>query len=284
MKMDNIIEVKGLEKVFANQTAIASVDFHVKRGEIFGFLGPSGSGKTTTIKILTGQLAPTSGVVSIFGESVDKLKKPEYRKRFGVLTDNSGLYGRLSIKDNLKFYCDLYDVPYSKIDEVLDAVNLKQDQSKRVSTLSKGMTQRVTLARALIHEPELLFLDEPTSSLDPTNSRHIHEGLRALNAKGTTIFLTTHDMNEADSLCDRIAFLNKGEIQLMDTPKRLKRRYTDSTITVELVNEEKIILPVGSEGAQQLFDYMKMDKVLTIHSNEPTLEDVFVRVTGRKLV
>lgn len=279
----NIIEVNGLAKMFSNQTAIKSVDFHVEKGEIFGFLGPSGSGKTTTIKILTGQLLPTSGTVEVFGKSIRDLKNSESRKRFGVLTDNSGLYGRLSIKDNLKLYCDLYDVPHSKIVEVLDIVNLKQDQSKRVSTLSKGMTQRVTLARTLLHEPELLFLDEPTSALDPTNSRHIHDGLRALNAMGTTIFLTTHDMQEADTLCDRIAFLDKGEIQLMDTPKKLKQHYTDSTITVELTNEEKVNLPAGPEGAQQLFHYMKADQVLTIHTNEPTLEDIFVHVTGRKL-
>lgn len=281
--MENIIEVSSLAKFFSNQTAIESVDFHVKKGEIFGFLGPSGSGKTTTIKILTGQLTPTSGTAKVFGESVSQLKKSEYRRRFGVLTDNSGLYGRLSIYDNLKLYCDLYDVTYSKIDEVLDAVNLKQEKSKKVSALSKGMTQRVTLARALLHEPELLFLDEPTSALDPTNSLHIHEGLRALNEKGTTIFLTTHDMYEAETLCDRVAFLNKGKIQLLETPDKLKKSYSDSTITVELTNEEKVILPAGSEGASQLFEYMNTNQVVTIHSNEPTLGDIFVQVTRRKL-
>lgn len=281
--MENIIEVSSLAKVFANQTAIESVDFQVKKGEIFGFLGPSGSGKTTTIKILTGQLTPTSGTAKVFGESVSQLKKSEFRRRFGVLTDNSGLYGRLSIYDNLKLYCDLYDVPYSKIDEVLYAVNLKEEKAKKVSSLSKGMTQRVTLARALIHEPELLFLDEPTSALDPTNSLHIHDGLRALNEKGTTIFLTTHDMHEAETLCDRVAFLNKGKIQLLDTPDKLKKSYSDSTITVELTSEEKVILPAGSEGANQLFEYMNTNQVVTIHSNEPTLGDIFVQVTGRKL-
>ncbi|MCG7343609.1 ABC transporter ATP-binding protein [Sporosarcina sp. ACRSL] len=281
--MENIIEVSSLAKAFANQTAIESVDFHVKKGEIFGFLGPSGSGKTTTIKILTGQLNPTSGIAKVFGESVSQLKKSEYRRRFGVLTDNSGLYGRLSIYDNLKLYCDLYDVSHSKIDEVLDAVNLKQEKSKKVSTLSKGMTQRVMLARTLLHEPELLFLDEPTSALDPTNSLHIHEGLRALNAKGTTIFLTTHDMHEAETLCDRVAFLNKGKIQLLDTPDRLKKSYSDLTITVELTTGEKVVLPAGSEGADQLYQYMNTNQVVTIHSNEPTLGDIFVQVTGRKL-
>lgn len=281
--MNNIIEVSGLAKVFGNEKALESVNFHVERGEIFGFLGPSGSGKTTTIKILTGQLTPTSGKATVFDESVSQMKKSEFRRRFGVLTDNSGLYGRLSIQDNLKLYCELYDVPVSKIDEVLDAVNLREDKSKRVSTLSKGMMQRVTLARALLHEPELLFLDEPTSALDPTNSLHIHEGLRALNAKGTTIFLTTHDMQEAEALCDRIAFLNKGSIQLLDKPDKLKKRYSDSTITVELLNEEKVVLPTGAEGAQQLFDYMNNNQVVTIHSNEPTLGQIFVEVTGRKL-
>ncbi|BAQ09736.1 ABC transporter [Bacillus sp. OxB-1] len=281
--MEHIIEVNGLAKLFANQLAIESVDFQVEKGEIFGFLGPSGSGKTTTIKILTGQLHPTNGEAKVFGVPVGNMKKPEYRKRFGVLTDNSGLYGRLSIYDNLSLYCDLYGVPTARISEVLDIVNLNEDKKKRVSTLSKGMTQRVTLARALLHEPELLFLDEPTSALDPTNTLHIYEGLRALNARGTTIFLTTHDMQEAETLCNRVAFLNKGKIQLLDTPDKLKKRYSDSTITVELTNDQKIILPAGTDGAQPLFDLMKTNQVAAIHSNEPTLGDIFVKVTGRKL-
>ncbi len=281
--MENIIEVKGLVKTFSNQPALEGVDFQVKKGEIFGFLGPSGSGKTTTIKILTGQMNPTDGTAAVFGEPVSKLKNSDYRKRFGVLTDNSGLYERLSILDNLKLYCDLYDVPRSRIEEALSTVNLKKDKNKRVSALSKGMTQRVILARALLHEPELLFLDEPTSALDPTNTFHIYEGLRALNDRGTTIFLTTHDMYEADTLCDRIAFLNKGKIQLLDTPNRLKKQYSDATITVEMSNEQKIIIPAGSEGAQQLYELMKSDQVASIHSNEPTLGDIFIQVTGRKL-
>lgn len=282
--MENIIEVKGLAKIFANQTALESVDFQVKRGEIFGFLGPSGSGKTTTIKILTGQLNPTSGIAKVFGEPVSMLKKPASRNRFGVLTDNSGLYVRLSIYDNLKLYCDLYDVPHKKIEEVLESVNLLDEKAKRVSALSKGMKQRVTLARALLHEPELLFLDEPTSALDPVNTMHIYKGLRALNEKGTTIFLTTHDMQEAETLCNRIAFLNKGKIQLLDTPNNLRKQHSDSTITVELTNDEKIVIPAGDEGAQLLFEYMNRNEVATIHSNEPTLGDIFVKVTGRELL
>lgn len=282
--MENIIEVKSMAKIFANHTAIEGLDFTVKKGEIFGFLGPSGSGKTTTIKILTGQLMPTEGTATVFGGPLSNLKKPQYRQRFGVLTDNSGLYGRLTIYENLKLYCELYDVPLAEIDKVLDTVNLKADQKKKISTLSKGMTQRVLLARALIHSPELLFLDEPTSALDPVNTRHIYKGLRALNDKGTTIFLTTHDMEEADTLCDRVAFLNAGKIQLLDTPSKLKKKYSNSTITVELKNEEIVVLPAGASGAQQLFDFMTSEQIATIHSNEPTLGDIFVQSTGRVLV
>ena len=281
--MENIIEVKGMAKIFANHTAIEGLDFTVKKGEIFGFLGPSGSGKTTTIKILTGQLMPTEGTATVFGGPLSNMKKPEYRQRFGVLTDNSGLYGRLTIYENLKLYCELYDVPLSEIDKVLGTVNLKADQKKKISTLSKGMTQRVLLARALIHSPELLFLDEPTSALDPINTRHIYKGVRALNDKGTTIFLTTHDMEEADTLCDRVAFLNAGKIQLLDTPNKLKKKHSNSTITVELKNEEIVVLPAGASGAQQLFDFMKSEQIAAIHSNEPTLGDIFVQSTGRVL-
>lgn len=281
--MQNIIEVKDLVKTFANRPALDGVDFQVKKGEIFGFLGPSGSGKTTTIKILTGQMKHTTGTAAVFGEPVSKLNNPDNRKRFGVLTDNSGLYGRLSVFDNLKLYCDLYDVPRSRIEEALTTVNLKKDKHKKVSALSKGMTQRVALARTLLHEPELLFLDEPTSAPDPTNTHHIYEGLRALNAKGTTIFLTTHDMYEAETLCNRIALLNNGKIQLLDTPENLKRKHSDDTITVEMTNGQKIVVPTGAQGAQKLYELMKTDQVSRIQSNEPTLGDIFIQVTGRKL-
>lgn len=281
--MENIIEVKNITKVYANQTAINGLEFGVKKGEIFGFLGPSGSGKTTMIKILTGQLMPTSGTANVLGADLAQLKTPNFRNRIGVLTDTNGLYERLSIYENLKLYCQLYDVALGKIDEVLNVVNLKDEKAKKVSALSKGMTQRVMLARTLLHAPDLLFLDEPTSALDPVNTRHIYEGLRALNAKGTTIFLTTHDMEEADLLCDRVAFLDKGQIQLLGEPHRLKKNHSDSTITVELKNEEKVVLPSGGEGAERLFEFMKANQVATVHSNEPSLGDIFVQVTGRVL-
>ncbi|QED46480.1 ABC transporter ATP-binding protein [Cytobacillus dafuensis] len=281
--MENIIEVSGLAKMFSNQPALKDVSFNVKKGETFGFLGPSGSGKTTTIKILTAQLAQTDGEALVFGVPASKFKEAGYRKRIGVLTDNSGLYVRLTVYDNLKLYCDLYDVPYTRIDEVLDMVNLKDAKKKVISKLSKGMLQRVTLARAFLHKPDLLFLDEPTSALDPVNTKHIYKGLENLKEQGTTIFLTTHDMNEAETLCDRVAFLNEGKIQLLDSPKALRKKFADNTITVELADGSKEIIDRGAEGAQTMYNYMSENKVVSIYSNEPTLGDIFVEVTGRKL-
>lgn len=282
--MENVIEVKGLAKYFSNFKAVEDVNFRVRKGEIFGFLGPSGSGKTTTIKILTGQLDPTEGEALVFGEKVSNFKNPNERKRFGVLTDNSGLYSRLSIFENLKLYCELYDLPISKVDEALNFVNLTEARKKKISELSKGMIQRVVLARAILHEPELLFLDEPTSALDPVNTLHIYNGLRALNEKGTTIFLTTHDMQEADTLCDRVAFLNEGKIQLMDKPSELKKQFSDGTMTIELTNNETVILKRDEAGADKMFQLMKENRISTVHSNESSLGDIFVKVTGGELI
>lgn len=281
--IENIIEVKELAKLFGDKTALKNVNFEVKKGETIGFLGPSGSGKTTTIKILTAQLQATSGEVKIFGQPVQKLKGPSYMKRIGILTDNSGFYERLTVYDNLSLYCDLYGVEKRRIDEVLESVNLLQDKKKLVQKLSKGMKQRVTLARAILHKPELLFLDEPTSALDPVNMKQIHAGLKQLNAEGTTIFLTTHDMQEAEDLCDKVAFLDKGEIVKFDTPQNVRVQQENTSISFLLKGNRTVTVEMGGEGAEKIYQYMKDEQILTIHSNEPTLGDVFVQLTGRDL-
>ncbi|WP_313236966.1 ABC transporter ATP-binding protein [Sporosarcina ureae] len=281
--MENVIEVKELAKLFGNKTALKNVNFEVKKGETIGFLGPSGSGKTTTIKILTAQLQATAGEAKVFGQPVQKLKDPSYMKRIGILTDNSGLYERLSIYDNLALYGDLYGVEKSRIDEVLESVNLLRDKKKPVQKLSKGMKQRVTLARAILHKPDLLFLDEPTSALDPVNMKHIHAGLKQLNAEGTTIFLTTHDMQEAEELCDRVAFLDNGKIVMIDTPQNVKAQQGNTSISLLLKGNRTVTVEKDEEGAKEIYQYMKDGQILTIHSNEPTLGDVFVQLTGRNL-
>ena len=281
--MENVIEVKGLVKSFQNKTALKNVNFEVKKGETIGFLGPSGSGKTTTIKILTAQLHPTAGEVTVFGKPIDKLKDPSFMKRIGILTDNSGLYDRLSIYDNLALYCDLYDVEKGRIKDVLESVNLIDDKKKLVQKLSKGMKQRVTLARAILHKPDLLFLDEPTSALDPVNTKHIHDGLKKLNQEGTTIFLTTHDMHEAEVLCDRVSFLNNGEIQILDTPQNVRAQQVNTSISLLLKGNRTVVVEKDEQGANEIQQYIKSGQLLTIHSNEPTLGDIFVQLTGRNL-
>lgn len=282
--METIIEVSHLEKSFQKEQAIRDVSFQIKKGEIFGFLGPSGSGKTTTIKILTGQLTASGGDVRVFNNDARALQQPAARSRFGILTDNSGLYTRISIEENLLLYSRLYDLPDSSVEEALKFVNLYEERKKRVNTLSKGMIQRVTLARAILHKPELLFLDEPTSALDPVNTNHIYAGLRKLNEMGTTIFLTTHDMAEAEVLCNRVAFLDKGTIRAIGSPTDLKRQFGDDTLTVELLDGKKEIIGKGSEDAKQMFEWMQNNQVERISTNEPSLGDIFVQVTGRELL
>jgi len=282
--MNAVIEVQHLKKIFQKETALQDVSFKIQKGEIFGFLGPSGSGKTTTIKILTAQTDKTDGDVLLFGRPAKEMKKSQNRKRFGILTDNSGLYTRLSIEENLLLYSDLYQLSKTAVKEALDFVNLYTERKKKVSQLSKGMIQRVTLARAIMHKPDLLFLDEPTSALDPVNTQHIYNGLRKLNEMGTTIFLTTHDMSEAEILCDRVAFLHKGKIRAMGSPKELKKKFGDESITVELKNGEIAVIQNGSEDASKLYEWMQSNEVSRIYTNEPTLGDIFMQITGSDLV
>ncbi|WP_022794731.1 ABC transporter ATP-binding protein [Marinococcus halotolerans] len=282
--MEPILHLQGVSKMYGNQVAVADLDIDVQPGEIFGFLGPSGSGKTTTIKMITNQLEATDGEVRVFGRSLPVRATSEFYRRFGVLTDNSGLYQRLSIEENLALYAKLYDVPRQRIQDVLELVNLQDARRRSVAKLSKGMRQRTVLARTLLHEPELLVLDEPTSALDPGNVQHIHQGLRALNERGTTIFLSTHDMQEAETLCDRVAFIHDGRLQQVDTSKNLRRRYSEGMIQVELTNGDVHTLANTPAYAKQLYEYMADDRVAAIHSQEPTLGDIFVRLTGRELV
>ncbi|KEK11807.1 ABC transporter ATP-binding protein [Lysinibacillus fusiformis] len=282
--MNAVIDVQHLKKTFNKETALQDVSFTIQKGEIFGFLGPSGSGKTTTIKILTAQTEKTAGNVLLFGQPAAGMKQSQNRKRFGILTDNSGLYTRLTIEENLLLYSKLYELSVTAVKEALDFVNLYADRKKKISQLSKGMIQRVTLARAIMHKPELLFLDEPTSALDPVNTEHIYNGLRKLNAMGTTIFLTTHDMSEAEILCDRVAFLHKGKIRAIGAPSDLKQEFGTDSMTVELTDGTQEVIQNGAQDAQKLYQWMQANVVTRIHTNEPTLGDIFMQITGSDLV
>lgn len=284
MSYTSVIEVRDLVKQFKNQTALNHLDFSVESGEIFGFLGPSGAGKTTTIKILTGQLLASSGETKLLGIATDALTQDIYQE-VGIVTDNSGLYENVSVYRNMKFFADLLKVDKKRIDFLLERVGLAQDKKKLARRLSKGMRQRLVLARALLHSPKVLFLDEPTSGLDPATAQAIHKLLKEVQAEGTTIFLTTHNMEEATKLCDRVALLNDGKIVSLDTPRNTCLNFKrERKLEVGLRDKSQVVINQDSAGIAQLNEWLSQDLVETIHSNEPTLEEVFIAKTGRELL
>lgn len=282
--MKNAIDVKGLRKAFHENSAIKDVSFRVKQGEIFGLLGPSGSGKTTTIKILTGELKLTGGDLEVLGMQPNSFQTADFKSQIGILSDNSSLYERLTVYDNLKLFCKLYNAPLEQIDLMLLEVNLEEERTKAVSTLSKGMKQRVLLAKALIHKPKLVFLDEPTSALDPGNAAHIHRGLQKLNEAGTTIFLTTHNMEEATTLCDRVAFLNNGKLQELANPEVLRYKYSTHAFHVETYDGQKLIIENEAENAGKIGRLIANGNVKKMYTDHPTLGQIFLKVTGKELV
>ena len=284
MSHTSVIEVHDLVKQFKNQTALNHLDFSVESGEIFGFLGPSGAGKTTTIKILTGQLLASSGETKLLGKATDALTQDIYQE-VGIVTDNSGLYENVSVYRNMKFFADLLKVDKKRIDFLLERVGLSQDKKKLARRLSKGMRQRLVLARALLHSPKVLFLDEPTSGLDPATAQAIHKLLKEVQAEGTTIFLTTHNMEEATKLCDRVALLNDGKIVSLDTPRNTCLNFKrERKLEVGLKDKSQVVINQDPAGIAQLNEWLSQDLVETIHSNEPTLEEVFIAKTGRELL
>lgn len=281
--MENIISMKNVRKDFGKNTALRNLTFDIKEGEIFGFLGPSGAGKTTTIKILTCQLIPTSGEIKVFGRDICSQKK-EIFKNIGVLSDNSGIYERLTVQDNLMLFADINGASRENLDEVLERIGMGKYKKMEAKKLSKGMKQRLIVARAVLHKPKLLFLDEPTSSLDPGTALDIHKLLIELNKEGTTIFLTTHNMEEADKLCHRVAFLNDGEIVDMGKPEVLKFKHANDNIKIILKRDNQVVMIKNNkEGAVQIKTWMEEGQILSIHSMEPNLEKIFLNLTGREL-
>lgn len=281
--MKNIIEMKNINMKFDKKVALNNVNFSLSEGEIFGLLGPSGAGKTTIIKILTGQIKATNGIAKIFNVDSEKINDEIYGK-IGMVLDNCGIYERLSCYDNLSLFAEIYGVNKKKINEVLEKVELTNAKKTTASKLSKGMLQRLTLARAIIHNPKILFLDEPTSGLDPATSLKIHKLIFELKDKGTTIFLTTHNMEEATNICDNIALLNEGRIVEYGNPKEICRKYNfEQKINVLLNNGERITLSNDESSADEIYKYLRDNSIEAIHSSEPTLENVFIKLTGRKL-
>ena len=276
--MEYIIETRLLQMSFQHHMVLKGIDLTINQGEIFGLIGPSGVGKTTLINILTGQLLPTSGEVFVFGRDTKQLGDTEY-SQMGMVFDVPGLFERLSCEQNLSIFADIYGIDKKRISHVLEKVNLAASAKTKVSRLSKGMRQRLIIARAILHSPKLLFLDEPTSGLDPLNTSDIHKLILSLKESGTTIFLTTHKMDEAMSLCDRVALLSEGVLIENDAPDEICRKYNlENSLHILLKNGEKVILPNTADSQITISEYMKNEQIVSIHSSEPNLEDVFLSV------
>ncbi len=281
-----MIEVRNLTFSYGkDKQALHGLNFTVQDGEIFGFLGPNGSGKSTTQKILTGILKGHGGEVSLFGRDISTAHTQAFFQKIGVLFEYPYLYANLSAVDNLKYFSSFYpQAQLRDVNELLDELEFKKDFLKKpVASYSKGMRQRVSMARALISNPKLLFLDEPTSGLDPTGAVLFRRIIEKERRKGTTVFLTTHNMLDADLLCDRVAFLSGGNIVALDTPRNLKEQNSSKRVVVIYLYQGKRdekTLEVTELEAGIPFLY---DEILSIHSQEPTLEDMFIRYTGKRL-
>ena len=280
-----VIQIKDVCKAFDQRQVLNNISLSVEEGEIFGLLGPSGAGKTTLIKMLIGLLSATSGNIAILGKELDK-KIDESFPSFGMVLDNDGLYDRLNCYDNLELYARIYSISNRKkvINDLLEKVGLIESSKKSVSNLSKAMRQRLSFARAILHSPKIVFLDEPTSGLDPATTLQIHSMMKMLKESGTTIFLTTHNMNEAQKMCDHLALLNEGNIVEEGTPEDICLHHRKKCeVNIEMTNGEKYMVDSHDllTVLQTVLD--TNNKIRSIHSNEPNLEEVFIELTGRDL-
>lgn len=282
------LTVSNLTFTYPGQTApaVKGVSFSIESGEIFGFLGPSGAGKSTVQNILNNLLPLQEGTVEYDGDGIRQLNKSFFNK-VGVSFEQANIYEKLTGYENLKYYAGLFDVPTEEPMKLLKRVGLSEHAHKRAGAYSKGMKQRLVFCRALINNPTMLFLDEPTSGLDPSTAEIVKSIIREKKAVGTTIFLTTHNMFTADQLCDRVAFLNEGDIVAMDSPRELKLQYGERSVALEYQEDgavrRRIYFLNKEEDRAQFHRYIDEKEVQTIHSTEATLEQIFIQLTGRGL-
>ena len=275
--MNESILISNLTKKFKDKTALKEISFSISSGEIFGFLGPSGAGKTTTINILTGQLPPDEGEVKILGKDCAQLTSDDFLE-LGIMSDNVGFYDRLSLYDNLLFFAKFHNVEISYLDYLLKRLKLYDDRFNKAEKLSTGMKQRMLLIRAILHSPKVIFLDEPTSGMDPTLSQIVHELLLEIKNSGATIFLTTHNMDEATKLCDSIALLHEGKIVEQGSPREIIDKYSQTDkVKISYFDGREIIVP-----KEEAYKYLG-ENTKTINTLETSLESIFIQLTGDKL-
>jgi fluoroquinolone transport system ATP-binding protein len=267
--------------------AVNNISFEVKSGEIFGFLGPSGAGKSTTQGVLTGLLPLQEGLVNVAGFDM-KRPSPRLFDKIGVSFEQSNVYNKLTALENLEFYKKLFNTETLDSMTLLKWVGLDHVAHKKAGEFSKGMKHRLTFVRSMLNQPELWFLDEPTTGLDPAIGSGIKQLIKERNKKGATVFLTTHNMQVADELCDRIAFIIDGKIVKMDSPRQLKLEYGEKLVEVDYYEKSKVIKSkfslVKPEDLVQLNDIIQNKKIEMMHTKEATLEEIFIKVTGRGLI
>lgn len=277
------IEVEKLSRAFNSLRAVDNISFTVDAGEIFGFLGHNGAGKTTTIRMLSGQLRPDAGGGVVAGCDI-VTEQQRLRPLIGVLSEHQNLYERMSGRENLEFAARLYGQDAKRVEEVLAQVDLVDRAKDKVQNYSNGMKQRLLIARSILHRPQIVFLDEPTRGLDPVVGREIRRLVMDMSQQGVTIFLTTHYMEEADQLCDRVAFLSEGQIVALDTPNNLKAAHGQKQVNVTLADGQCVAIALdGAEAGTELQQLVSNGQVRTMHSAEATLEDVFIQLAGRRL-
>jgi len=283
-----MIQVENLSYVYpeSEKEVVHNVSFSIKKGEIFGFLGPSGAGKSTTQKVLIRLLSGYRGAVTILGRDLNEWDNKFY-ERIGVGFEFPNHYSKLSAEENLQLFGSLYSRKVDKPEDILARVGLENDIHTRVGQFSKGMKMRLGFARAIMHDPDIIFLDEPTSGLDPANARKIKEIIKEKNKRGKTVFLTTHNMFDADELCHRVAFIVDGQIKIVDSPRELKLMNAKHRVKVEYLHEKistaREFDMAGLGFNLEFIELLQKEEIQTIHSQEYTLEDVFIKETGRSL-
>ncbi|MBP7642763.1 MAG: ABC transporter ATP-binding protein [Saprospiraceae bacterium] len=280
-----MISVNNLSYTYAGNVnpAIKNISFHIEKGEIFGFLGPSGSGKSTTQKILYKLLNDYEGSATIDGQEVKSWDKTLYEK-IGVGFELPNHYLKLTALENLEFFRNFYQNSQKPLD-LLAKVGLENDAKKKVGDFSKGMKMRLNFVRSFMHNPEIIFLDEPTSGLDPVNGRIIKDIIKELQSEGKTIFLTTHQMHDADELCNRVAFMVDGALKVIDSPKQLKLKYSHHNVEVFMKDQQDPFY-FSMEGLGQNETFLQLirnGELSTIHSKEASLDEIFIQVTGKSL-
>lgn len=282
-----MISVDGLTYAYGKAApAVRDLSFNIPAGEIFGFLGPSGAGKSTTQKILMRLLKDYRGRVTVMGRPLNEWRE-DYFQKIGVCFELPSNYRKLSAIENLQFFARFFGGPTIAPQTLLSRVGLGADANKRVESFSKGMQIRLNLARALLNEPAILFLDEPTAGLDPGNARNIRDVILEQKARGATIFLTTHDMHVANELCDRVGFLVDGQLAAVGAPAALRLQHGRRALRVrcasdDAAQEEEFPLDALSEN-ERFQHLLRTQRIETMHSQEPSLEDVFLKVTGKGL-